>query len=81
MGLGITLEQRSRPGGLPSLTSVGTDLLPLLMLYSGQSQVRHFKRNSTTHAQQKIKSLGERRTDCLVDTLGGEMWVSSAPIV
>lgn len=51
--LGASLQQRSRPGGLPSLTSSRTVLPLLLMFYSGQSQLRHFNRNSTIHAQQK----------------------------
>ena len=51
--LGASLQQRSRLGGLPSLTSSRTDLPLLLMFYSGQSQLRHFNRNSTIHAQQK----------------------------
>ena len=51
--LGASLQQRSRLGGLPSLTSSRTGLPLLLMFYSGQSQLRHFNRNSTIHAQQK----------------------------
>ena len=51
--LGASLQHRSRPGGLPSLTSSRTVLPLLLMFYSGQSQLRHFNRNSTIHAQQK----------------------------
>lgn len=60
LSLGAALEQRSRLGGLPSLTSSRTDLSLLLMFYSGQSQLRHFNRNSTIHAQQKLKSQSEK---------------------
>lgn len=36
---------------------------PLSMSYSGESQLRYFDGNSITHAQQKIKSLREKRAN------------------
>lgn len=80
MGLGVTPEKRSRPGGPQDEPEEHIHTHTLLSLsHSGQSQFRYFDRNSTTRAQQKIKSLREKRAIGWWICQEGEIWVSGSP--